>query len=54
MCRKKKSIAVLLNLLHYFFPRDSMWQTRNFVHREAFEVQHENIPILDVELKRLT
>ena len=36
-----KSIAVLLNLLQYFYHRIHRDKTRNFVHHEAFEVQHE-------------
>ena len=36
-----KSIAVLLNLLHYFYNGDQCDKTPNFVHGEAFEVQHE-------------
>ena len=34
------SIAVLLNLLHNFYYGIQCDKTRNFVHREAFEVQH--------------
>ena len=43
MCRKKlKSIAVLLlNCLHYFNFGIRCDKTRNVVHGEAFEVQHE-------------
>ena len=36
-----KSIAVLLNLLQYFYHRIRCDKTRSFVHGEAFEVQHE-------------
>ena len=38
---KVKSIAVLLNLLHYFYHRIKIDKTCNFVHGKAFEVQHE-------------
>ena len=41
MCRKMKSIAVLLNLLHYFYHWIQCDKNRNFVHGEAFEVLHE-------------
>ena len=40
MCRKMKSIAVLLNLLHYFYRGIQCDKNRNFVHGEAFGVQH--------------
>ena len=33
-----KSIAVLLNLLHYFYRWIQCDETRNFVHGEAFEI----------------
>ena len=36
-----KSIAVLLNLLQYFYHMIQYDKTRNFVHGEPFEVQHE-------------
>ena len=36
-----KSIAVLSNLLHYFYHQIQCDKTCNFVHGEAFEVQHE-------------
>ena len=45
-----KSIRVLLNLSHNFYPGIQCDKTCNFVHDEAFEVQHE-MPILGVELK---
>ena len=36
-----KSIADLLNFLQYFRHWIQCEKTRNFVHGEAFEVQHE-------------
>ena len=48
-----KSIGVLLNLLHLFCRGIECDKTYNFVHDEAFKVQHE-MPILGVELKRHT
>ena len=36
-----KSIAVLPNLLHYFYHRNQYDKTCNFVHGEAFEIQHK-------------
>ena len=36
-----KSIAVLLNLSHYFYHGIQRDKTRNFVHDEVFEVQYE-------------
>ena len=48
-----KSIEVLLNLLHHFYPRIQCDKTWNFVHSEAFEVQHK-MSILGMELKRHT
>ena len=41
MCRKMKSITILFNLLHYFYHGIQCGKTRNFVHGEALEVQHE-------------
>ena len=38
---KIKSIAILYNLLHYFYHTIQCDKTHNFVHSEAFEVQHE-------------
>ena len=39
---KMKSVAVLLNLLHFFFYHGIQCaKTHNSVHGEAFEVQHE-------------
>ena len=38
---KLKSIAILFNLLHYFYYGIQRGKTLNFVHGEAFEVQHE-------------
>ena len=38
---KMKSIAVLLNLLHYFYHDIQCAKTYNSVRGEAFEVQHE-------------
>ena len=51
-----KSIAVLLNLLQYFYHMIQCDKTRNFVHGEAFEVGPTawNIQILSAELERLT
>ena len=51
-----KSIAVILNLLHYFYHGIQYDKTRNFVHGTAFEVQYDiYIPIfIGVELKRYT
>ena len=48
-----KSIGVLLDLLHYFHRGIKCDKTCNFVHGEAFEVQHEML-ILGMELKRHT
>ena len=36
-----KSIALLLNLLQYFTTGFNDDKTRNFVHDEAYDVQHE-------------
>ena len=36
-----KSIAVLLNLLQYFYRWILCDKTRNFVHGEGIEIQHE-------------
>ena len=36
-----ESIAHLLNFLQYFYHVIQCEKTRNFVHGEAFEVQHE-------------
>ena len=36
-----KSIAVLLNLLYFFYHGIQCDETFNFVHGEAFEVQHQ-------------
>ena len=41
MTTQMKSIAVLLNLLNCFKHGIHCDETRNFVHGEAFEVQHE-------------
>ena len=46
-----RSIGVLLNLLHHFYRGIQCDKTRNLVHDEAFEVQHE-MPILGLELKK--
>ena len=48
-----KSIRLLLNVLHHFYRGIQCDKTFNFVHDEAFEVQHE-MSILGVELKRHT
>ena len=49
MCKKMKSIEVLLNLLHHFYRGIQCDKTCNFVHIKAFEVHYE-LPILGVEL----
>ena len=49
-----KLIAVLLNFLYYFYQEIPGDKTYNVVHGEAFEIQHEIIPILSMELKQHT
>ena len=49
MCRKIKSVAVLLNLLHYFYHGIQCDKTPNLAHGEAFEVQHEIYQSVDIQ-----
>ena len=52
--KKMKSITVLLNFVQYLYHRIQCDKTHNVVHGKAFEVQHETVPILGMELKRHT
>ena len=41
MCRKNEVDCSFIKLLQYFYHRIQSDKTRNFLHGEVFEVQHE-------------